>query len=160
MSRYRYQLEAFVDKVKGRTPQYWLPADDAVSNMTWIEKVYEKVCLITQMSCILVYKHGRIGRLVWAADRGRLSSCPFYELFFCQGEKVLFQRWGTAGGLYAIFYGIPFVVAALVFIFLRQLATSHLLLVLFTFLLPYGAIRLALSILRQNRSLLIALLRS
>ncbi|EKM54182.1 uncharacterized protein PHACADRAFT_210000 [Phanerochaete carnosa HHB-10118-sp] len=42
---YRYQLEAFVDKVKGLTPEYWLPAEDAISNMTWVEKVYEKTGL-------------------------------------------------------------------------------------------------------------------
>ncbi|KAJ3528544.1 hypothetical protein NM688_g7984 [Phlebia brevispora] len=41
-STYRYQLEAFVNKVKGRTPQTWLAADDAVANMEAIEKVYEK----------------------------------------------------------------------------------------------------------------------
>jgi hypothetical protein len=44
-STYRCQLEAFVDKLKGRTPQTWLEQDDAVSNMEWIERVYEKVSL-------------------------------------------------------------------------------------------------------------------
>jgi len=44
-STYRYQLEAFVDKVKGRTPQTWLEKDDAVSNMEWIERIYEKTGL-------------------------------------------------------------------------------------------------------------------
>ena len=43
--RYRYQLEAFVDKVKGRTSQNgWLTPEDSIDNMVWIEKVYEKVC--------------------------------------------------------------------------------------------------------------------
>lgn len=42
---YRYQLEAFVDKVKGRKPDYWLPKEDAVSNMTWVENVYAKTGL-------------------------------------------------------------------------------------------------------------------
>lgn len=41
--RYRYQLEAFVDKVKGRTPQTWVTAEDSIANMEAIEKVYEKV---------------------------------------------------------------------------------------------------------------------
>ena len=40
---YRYQLEAFVDKVKGREPPVWLTEEDSVSNLEWIEKVYEKV---------------------------------------------------------------------------------------------------------------------
>lgn len=43
---YRYQLEAFVDRVKGREAQTWLGRSDAVGNMEWIEKVYEKVCLM------------------------------------------------------------------------------------------------------------------
>lgn len=42
-STYRYQLEAFVDRVKGRTPQTWVEKDDSIANMEWIEKVYEKV---------------------------------------------------------------------------------------------------------------------
>lgn len=40
---YRYQLEAFVDKVKGRAPQTWVDKEDSVANMKWIEKVYEAV---------------------------------------------------------------------------------------------------------------------
>ena len=40
---YRYQLEAFIDKLKGRTPQTWLDKEDAVANMEWIEQIYAKV---------------------------------------------------------------------------------------------------------------------
>ncbi|KAF9069799.1 NAD(P)-binding protein [Rhodocollybia butyracea] len=39
---YRYQLEAFVDKLNGRTPQTWVTREDSVANMEWIEKIYEK----------------------------------------------------------------------------------------------------------------------
>ncbi|KAF9241164.1 hypothetical protein BU15DRAFT_87379 [Melanogaster broomeanus] len=39
---YRYQLEAFVDKLRGRTPQTWMTFEDSVANMEWIEKIYEK----------------------------------------------------------------------------------------------------------------------
>lgn len=39
---YRYQLEAFVDKVKGRTPQTWMSPEDSIANMEWIEKIYEE----------------------------------------------------------------------------------------------------------------------
>ncbi|TFK74985.1 NAD(P)-binding protein [Pluteus cervinus] len=44
-STYRYQLEAFVDRVKGRTPQTWIEKDDSIANMEWIERVYEKTGL-------------------------------------------------------------------------------------------------------------------
>ena len=40
---YRYQLEAFVDRIKGRTPQTWVDMQDSVANMEWIEKIYAKV---------------------------------------------------------------------------------------------------------------------
>ena len=40
---YTYQLAAFMDTLKGRTPQGWLDKEDSVANMEWIEKVYEKV---------------------------------------------------------------------------------------------------------------------
>ncbi|KAG2065300.1 NAD(P)-binding protein [Suillus decipiens] len=39
---YRYQLEAFVDKVRGRTPQTWVNPEDSIANMEWIEKIYEE----------------------------------------------------------------------------------------------------------------------
>nr|GAT56738.1 NAD(P)-binding protein [Mycena chlorophos] len=39
---YRYQLEAFVDKVQGRVPQTWLEADDTIANMKWVEAIYAK----------------------------------------------------------------------------------------------------------------------
>ncbi|KAG2362681.1 NAD(P)-binding protein [Suillus spraguei] len=41
-STYRYQLEAFVDKVRGRTPQTWVSSEDSISNMEWIDKIYEE----------------------------------------------------------------------------------------------------------------------
>jgi hypothetical protein len=40
---YRYQLGAFVDRLKGRTPQTWVDMQDSVANMEWIEKIYAKV---------------------------------------------------------------------------------------------------------------------
>ncbi|KDQ61328.1 hypothetical protein JAAARDRAFT_30745 [Jaapia argillacea MUCL 33604] len=42
---YRYQLEAFVDKLKGRKPQHWITKEDSIANMEWIERVYEKTGL-------------------------------------------------------------------------------------------------------------------
>jgi hypothetical protein len=41
--RYRYQLEAFVDKVRGRTPEHWYDAQDSITNMQWIEAIYQEV---------------------------------------------------------------------------------------------------------------------
>jgi predicted dehydrogenase len=46
---YRYQLEAFVDKLKGRTPQTWVSAEDSIANLHWIEQVYAKVCILTNV---------------------------------------------------------------------------------------------------------------
>jgi len=42
---YRYQLEGFVDQVKGRTPKSWVSKEDSVENLDWIEKIYEKTGL-------------------------------------------------------------------------------------------------------------------
>ena len=44
-STYRHQLEAFVDKVRGRAPQTWVSREDSIQNMFWIEKIYEEVCV-------------------------------------------------------------------------------------------------------------------
>lgn len=41
--RYRYQLEAFMDKIKGRDPQTWPPEDEAVKQLKWVENIYRKV---------------------------------------------------------------------------------------------------------------------
>ncbi|KZW00166.1 NAD(P)-binding protein [Exidia glandulosa HHB12029] len=41
-STYRYQLEAFVDKIQGRKPHYWVEADDSVKQMEAIEQIYAK----------------------------------------------------------------------------------------------------------------------
>ncbi|KAJ6581833.1 hypothetical protein B0H19DRAFT_518190 [Mycena capillaripes] len=42
---YRYQLEAFVNKVKGRTPHAWITKEDSIKNMEVIESVYAKTGL-------------------------------------------------------------------------------------------------------------------
>ncbi|KAJ7825727.1 NAD(P)-binding protein [Mycena olivaceomarginata] len=39
---YRYQLEVFVNKVKGRTPHAWVTNEDSIKNMEAIESVYAK----------------------------------------------------------------------------------------------------------------------
>ncbi|KAJ7621509.1 NAD(P)-binding protein [Mycena polygramma] len=39
---YRYQLEAFVDKIQGRAPQTWVEPNDTIDNMKWVEAIYAK----------------------------------------------------------------------------------------------------------------------
>lgn len=41
-STYRYQLEAFVDKLRGREPVCWQPIPDSVDQMKTIDEVYKK----------------------------------------------------------------------------------------------------------------------
>ncbi|KAF8885060.1 NAD binding Rossmann fold oxidoreductase [Gymnopilus junonius] len=41
-STYRYQLEAFVDKVQGRHPVWWIDGDDSVQQMESIDAVYRQ----------------------------------------------------------------------------------------------------------------------
>ena len=41
--RYRYELEAFVDKIRGREPEHWFDAQDSITNLEWIEAVYKEV---------------------------------------------------------------------------------------------------------------------
>lgn len=39
-STYRWQLEAFVDAVLGKTPAYWIPAQESVWNMECVDAIY------------------------------------------------------------------------------------------------------------------------
>lgn len=48
MFRYRYQLEAFIDKLKGREPKVWITAEDSINQMKAVEMVYNKVRLFSQ----------------------------------------------------------------------------------------------------------------
>ncbi|KAH9850378.1 NAD-P-binding protein [Lenzites betulinus] len=41
-STYRYQLEAFVDKVQGRTPWVWITPETTITEMETLERVYAK----------------------------------------------------------------------------------------------------------------------
>ncbi len=45
-STYRYQLEAFVDKMKGRTPKHWIELEDSVAELELIDRVYEKAGMV------------------------------------------------------------------------------------------------------------------
>jgi len=39
---YRYQLDAFIDKIKGREPKTWMTAEQSIGNMQCIENIYKK----------------------------------------------------------------------------------------------------------------------
>ncbi|RMZ66112.1 fad binding domain-containing [Pyrenophora seminiperda CCB06] len=39
---YRYQLEAFVDRIKGRDVQYWVTGEDSIQQMRMVDMAYEK----------------------------------------------------------------------------------------------------------------------
>jgi predicted dehydrogenase len=41
-STYRYQLEAFIDKVRGKTPAYWIDPEDIVAEAELIDAIYVK----------------------------------------------------------------------------------------------------------------------
>ncbi|KAI1796993.1 NAD binding Rossmann fold oxidoreductase [Ganoderma leucocontextum] len=41
-STYRYQLEAFVDMVRGKQPPHWVAPDNSIAQMETIDMVYEK----------------------------------------------------------------------------------------------------------------------
>ena len=45
LGRYRYQLEAFVDKVRGRTPVLWPQPATVITQLETIENVYVEVHL-------------------------------------------------------------------------------------------------------------------
>ena len=45
-STYRYQLEAFVDKVRGKHPLHWIQLDESVAELELIEQVYEKAGMV------------------------------------------------------------------------------------------------------------------
>jgi len=42
-STYRYQLDALVDRIRGREPESWVGEEDCIATMEWIEKIYEKI---------------------------------------------------------------------------------------------------------------------
>ncbi|KAF9047840.1 hypothetical protein BJ165DRAFT_1468439 [Panaeolus papilionaceus] len=42
---YRYQLEAFVDRVREREPRTWYEKSDSVQNLEWVGEVYRKLGL-------------------------------------------------------------------------------------------------------------------
>ena len=71
--RYRYQLEAFVDKVRGRTPPYWPAPETTISKLECIERTYEKV---TREGILFIVSDLRDSRLECLQGRGLRTSQP------------------------------------------------------------------------------------
>ena len=42
---YRYQLEAFIAKVRGEEPPHWIELEESVATMKLIDQVYDKAGL-------------------------------------------------------------------------------------------------------------------
>jgi hypothetical protein len=63
--RYRYQLEAFIDKLRGRDPEHWFDAEDSITNMEWIEAIYKEVSHIVMLFVSIAF------HLVSTPRRGR-----------------------------------------------------------------------------------------
>ena len=39
---YRYQLEEFVNRIKGSETQYWVTGEDSIKQMRMVDMAYEK----------------------------------------------------------------------------------------------------------------------
>jgi len=44
-STYRYQLEAFVSKLQGKEPAYWVTGEESINQMKTIDAIYKKAGL-------------------------------------------------------------------------------------------------------------------
>ncbi|KAF8075283.1 NAD binding Rossmann fold oxidoreductase [Lyophyllum atratum] len=52
-STYRYQLEAFVDKLRGKEPAHWITGQESISQMQSIDEVYRKSGLPLRPTSVL-----------------------------------------------------------------------------------------------------------
>jgi hypothetical protein len=71
--RFRYQLEAFIDKLRGRTPEHWYDAQDSISNMEWIEAVYKEVCRLVSSLAETTQRLISVNFLDWARIKTRFD---------------------------------------------------------------------------------------
>jgi predicted dehydrogenase len=53
-STYRYQLEAFVAKLKGETPKVWVEMDDTTAMMAMIDNVYVKAGMVKRATKVSI----------------------------------------------------------------------------------------------------------
>jgi predicted dehydrogenase len=52
-SSYRYQLEAFVDRVRKREPVHWIPLEDSIAQMQTLDEIYKKSGLPLRTTSVL-----------------------------------------------------------------------------------------------------------
>jgi hypothetical protein len=72
--RYRYMLEAFIDKIRGRNPEYWFDAQDSITNLEWVEAVYKEVRSIIMSLVPIAFRF--VSRTFGAS---LLTSPPFFH---------------------------------------------------------------------------------
>ena len=72
--RYRYMLEAFIDKIRGRNPEYWFDAQDSITNLEWVEAVYKEVRHFIMSLVPIVFRF--VSRTFGAS---LLTSPPFFH---------------------------------------------------------------------------------
>ncbi|KAF4610504.1 hypothetical protein D9613_006682 [Agrocybe pediades] len=68
-STFRYQLKAFVQKIRGGSPLEWVKKEDSVAILVWLQKIYEKV----NARCLFFWSGfaDYVVRWVWILDRLR-----------------------------------------------------------------------------------------
>ena len=83
---HRYQLEAFVDRLKGRKPQMWVYAEDSVKNMEWIEKIYDAVRVLFFCSFVQLGYRDRVNvfRIAWPWESCKVFICPDDGIIFLE----------------------------------------------------------------------------
>ena len=72
--RYRYMLEAFIDKIRGRNPEYWFDAQDSITNLEWVDAVYKEVRHIIMSLVPIAFRF--VSRTFGAS---LLTSPPFFH---------------------------------------------------------------------------------
>jgi hypothetical protein len=70
---YRYQLETFVDRLKGKMPQTWVTPQDSAANMEWIEKIYGKVCAYRLCQCYVANTPSIV--VDWTRESSEIDLC-------------------------------------------------------------------------------------
>jgi hypothetical protein len=89
--RYRYQLEAFIDRLRGRNPEHWHDAQDSVTNMEWIEAIYKEVSpILLSLAFTLTHPFLLTNRRGWGPARHRQPKFP---------QRRLRESYGNCGGL-------------------------------------------------------------
>lgn len=89
---YRYQLEAFVDMVRGREPAHWVTLDSSIAQMDTIDMVYEKSGLGKRLPVLVRGPHPY-------HYRARRRGCDVGSTDVGSMEYISFARMRVFGGL-------------------------------------------------------------